>query len=111
MLENSKNLFFQSLQKSKKAYLEKFINNLLKGLINMPEVIIRFPEVVKRTGYSRSGIALKVSRGTFPAPIPLGDRAIGWLESEIDNWIEERIKQRGEGAGTKTICSGVENNI
>lgn len=53
--------------------------------------IIRLPGVQTRTGLSRSSIYLAISRNTFPQPVPLGARAVGWLESEIDNWLEERI--------------------
>lgn len=53
--------------------------------------IRRLPHVKARTGLSRSAIYLKISRGQFPAPISLGDRAVGWVEEEIDKWIEERI--------------------
>jgi prophage regulatory protein len=36
---------------------------------------------------------LKVSENSFPSPISLGGkRAIGWIESEVQAWIEEQIK-------------------
>ncbi len=54
--------------------------------------ILRLPAVKEKTGYSRSSIYLKISQGVFPQPISLGERAIGWLESEILEWIEQRIK-------------------
>lgn len=57
---------------------------------NVPN-ILRLPAVKKMTGYSRSAIYLKVNQGVFPQPIALGDRAIGWLESEVIAWIEKRI--------------------
>ena len=53
--------------------------------------ILRLPHVKNKTGFSRSSIYLKISEGTFPSPISLGGRSVGWLESEIDAWIEERI--------------------
>lgn len=59
----------------------------------MATVILRLPTVKKRTGLSRSTIYLRMSQGTFPKPISLGGRAIGWLENEVDEWIVERIEQ------------------
>ena len=59
----------------------------------MATIILRLPTVKKRTGLSRSTIYLRMSQGTFPKPISLGGRAIGWLENEIDEWIVERIEQ------------------
>jgi len=61
--------------------------------------ILRLPVVKARTGLSRSSIYLKISRGEFPSPISLGDRAVGWLEEEIANWLTQRIQEsRKEGA-------------
>jgi prophage regulatory protein len=54
--------------------------------------ILRRPSVQSRTGLSRSSIYLNISKGTFPKPIHLGARAVGWLESDIDNWIDARIQ-------------------
>lgn len=53
--------------------------------------IIRLPEVKSRTGLSRSSIYLRISKGNFPASISLGDRAVGWLEADVEQWLEERI--------------------
>ena len=64
----------------------------------MTHNILRLPAVKQRTGLSRSSIYLKISNEEFPAPISLGDRAVGWIDSEIDKWISERIgEERGCG--------------
>jgi prophage regulatory protein len=57
----------------------------------MPNVILRLPAVKSRTGLSRSTIYLLISRDEFPKSVSLGDRAIGFVESEIDEWITQRI--------------------
>ena len=54
--------------------------------------ILRLPEVKKSTGLSRSSIYLRISEGTFPKPISLGGRAVGWLEAEIQDWLQRRIE-------------------
>ncbi len=59
----------------------------------MTHTILRLPEVKTRTGLSRSTIYLKVAQGSFPKPISLGDRAVGWVESELDDWINQQIKE------------------
>lgn len=59
--------------------------------------ILRLPAVKDRTGLSRSTIYLRVAVGTFPRPVSLGARAIGWIESEIEAWISERIEQGRRG--------------
>jgi len=53
--------------------------------------ILRLPKVIQRTGLSKSTIYAFVSHGKFPKPISLGERAVGWQESEISVWIEQRI--------------------
>ena len=57
------------------------------------ERILRLSDVKERTGLSRSTIYLYVSDGIFPRPINLGARCVGWLESEIDGWIETCINK------------------
>jgi len=52
---------------------------------------IRLPEVKNKTGLSRSSIYLRMSNGEFPQSISLGSRAIGWLESDINEWLEQCI--------------------
>lgn len=58
--------------------------------------IIRLREVEAVTGKKRSAIYEAVEKGTFPAPIPLGPRAVGWLEDEIADWQAECIASRAE---------------
>jgi len=58
----------------------------------MATSILRLPEVKPRVGLSRSAIYLAISRDEFPQPVHLGARAVGWLESEIEEWIRDRVK-------------------
>jgi prophage regulatory protein len=53
--------------------------------------IVRLPLVKKQIGLSRSTIYQLMNDGTFPKSVSLGPRAIGWLASEIDEWIEARV--------------------
>jgi prophage regulatory protein len=55
-------------------------------------VISDLAKVMDKTTLGRSTIYAYVKDGKFPAPIKLGDRAIGWIDAEIDAWIDERIK-------------------
>lgn len=58
----------------------------------MAKRILRLPEVKARVGLSRSSIYLRINDDPeFPKPISLGDRAIGFLESDVDRWIASRI--------------------
>ncbi len=55
--------------------------------------ILRCPALRPRTGLSRSQMYAKIRDGSFPAPISLGARAVGWLESDIDAWLESQIQK------------------
>jgi len=54
---------------------------------------LRLPEVLARTGLSRSTIYVRLEQGRFPRPVSLGGRAVGWIEAEVDEWIRERIAE------------------
>lgn len=64
----------------------------------MATSILRLPTVKARTGLSRSTIYLRVSEGTFPKPVSLGGRAVGWIEAEIQSWLEQRIEASRKAA-------------
>ena len=57
----------------------------------MANIILRLPTVKIRTGLSRSSIYLRMSNNEFPSSISLGGRAVGWLESDIESWLDEKI--------------------
>jgi prophage regulatory protein len=63
----------------------------MAAVVQSPQVILRRTQVQARTGISRSGIYQKMADGEFPKSISLGPRAVGWLESSIDTWIQSRI--------------------
>lgn len=62
----------------------------------MSHRVLRLPSVKDRSGLSRSTIYLRIKKGDFPKPISLGDRAVGWLEKDIDDWLEQKIKNSKE---------------
>ena len=62
--------------------------------------IVRMDEVSKLTGLSRATIYKKVKDGSFPPPIRLGTRAVGWRMSDIVTWLQapERRWDPSEGS-------------
>lgn len=58
--------------------------------------ILRLPEVIAITGLSRSSIYSRISESKFPHQIPLGGRAVGWVESQIIEWLEIKIKESSD---------------
>jgi prophage regulatory protein len=56
--------------------------------------ILRRREVEARTGLGCSTIYDGIKAGTFPAPVKLGPQAVGWVESEINEWLAARVAAR-----------------
>ncbi|QQU68177.1 AlpA family transcriptional regulator [Pseudomonas fluorescens] len=67
--------------------------------------IIRLKEVIDSTGLARSTVYKYIAEGTFPKPVSLGERCVGWVESEIHDWILARIEER-DMAETVSVRSG-----
>ncbi|WP_309477157.1 helix-turn-helix transcriptional regulator [Marinomonas foliarum] len=63
----------------------------MKG-INMR--VMKLNEVINTTGLSRSSIYAYMSNGNFPKPIQLGPRAVGWIEVEVREWLQEKLNAR-----------------
>jgi len=64
----------------------------------MVNKILRLPQVKSQTGLSRSTIYLRIKNKEFPESISLGGRAVGWLECDIQAWLDDKRKEsRGEG--------------
>lgn len=53
--------------------------------------LLRAPEVEAATGLSKSGRFYAMRDGSFPKPVKIGARAVAWVESDIHQWIEDRI--------------------
>jgi len=59
----------------------------------LKERILRLEDVKFRTGLSRTAIYRMMENRNFPRPISLGLRSVGWVESEIDTWVQGQILQ------------------
>ena len=58
--------------------------------------LIRLKEVKEYTGLGRSSIYEKMNRNLFPKSVSLGDRAVAWVDTEIIDWVQDKIDQRDE---------------
>lgn len=56
--------------------------------------ILRLPSVEIKTGLRKTSIYDRMKEGTFPRPVALGNRARGWLASEVDEWIAATATRR-----------------
>lgn len=78
-------------KKSKPRYTEPLQTALNKKRVTTSNRILRMAELKIRVGLSRSTIYEFIKLGQMPRSISLGSRAVGWLESDIDAWLESRI--------------------
>ncbi|HEY8099886.1 MAG TPA: AlpA family phage regulatory protein [Burkholderiaceae bacterium] len=58
------------------------------------QTIYRLPQVLERVRVSRSTLYNWIKAGKFKRPLELGPRAIGWLSSDIDDYIQSRVDLR-----------------
>ncbi|WIG76970.1 AlpA family transcriptional regulator [Photobacterium damselae] len=58
--------------------------------------LIRLKEVMHICGLGRSSIYKFMEEGRFPKSVSLGDRAVAWVESEVEEWIDHKVTERGE---------------
>jgi prophage regulatory protein len=52
--------------------------------------LLRLKAVLEATGLTRSTLYRKIANGTFPRPVPIGDRAVAWRESAVVRWMDEQ---------------------
>ena len=58
--------------------------------------IVRKSEIEHRTGYTERTLRDLEAEGSFPKRFLINPngRSVGWLESEVDAWIEQRAASR-----------------
>lgn len=56
--------------------------------------IIRIAEMMALTGRRRSALYEDIAAGRMPRQIKIGPRAVGWLRSDVERWIAERVAER-----------------
>jgi predicted DNA-binding transcriptional regulator AlpA len=57
------------------------------------ERIMRRPEVESDTGLRCSTLYELMDKGEFPKNIPIHGRSKGWIFSEVQRWIAERVEE------------------
>lgn len=60
----------------------------------MLPVIVRMRDVMRMIGLSKPSIYRMIQQGSFPRSVPLGVAAVGWIRSDVERWIAERVSMR-----------------
>lgn len=71
-----------------------------------PSRLLRRADVLGRVGIAKSTLYLRISAGTFPKPVHLGS-SVRWVESEINSWIQDQMKQRDQLGESGGIDGGI----
>lgn len=66
----------------------------------MTDKLLRLRDVIDRTGLSRSTIYRRLDDGIFPAPVRIGDFAVRWRESALQQWMASLPRAGGTIAET-----------
>lgn len=66
-------------------------NNTIPGTCRL----LRIREVLQLCGLSRATLYREIKLHSFPAPVKLSARSVGWLQDDVMHWMETRIEQRG----------------
>ena len=64
--------------------------------------VLRAPQVAERTGLSIPSLYRLMAEGGFPRSIPLSHQARGWIEHEVDAWLQERVAARDAERSRRT---------
>ena len=58
--------------------------SMVKREKKMSKILLRLPRVMEKAGLKRAIIYLHIKQNTFPKQFKIGQRAVAWLESDID---------------------------
>jgi prophage regulatory protein len=72
--------------------------------------VLRLKDVKDKTGLAKSTIYKKIGEGEFPNQFSLSGRSVGWLESDIDKWIGDRVlvAANDNGAANDNTTTGLD---
>lgn len=62
-------------------------------MVQKTQSLIRLSEVQRRVGYGKAWLYKLIAQNRFPKPVKIGSRSIAFVESEIDEWINQRIAE------------------
>lgn len=69
--------------------------------------VLRLHELAEKIGLRRSSVYNKLNPrhsgfdASFPSPVRLGARSVGWLDEEVEAWVASRAQERDEKGGVK----------
>lgn len=68
---------------------------MTSSIQSAPYEIWRRSQVLRITGLSRSSIQRRLDEGSFPAPLSLGGRSVGWRSIDVMSWLDQQAAAAG----------------
>lgn len=65
---------------------------------------LRKEDVIARTGIPGSSLYEMMAKGSFPKPVRVSPRRVGWIESEVDEWQKQRVAERDDANCPHKSC-------
>jgi len=88
-----------------------------REVTTMSRVLLRRPEVMRRTSLKTTTLYSLVGQGLFPRQARINGRNVAWYEDEVDLWIETRPRtlpcqwtEHGIEPVHSTRASGIESS-
>ena len=88
-------------ERRRRRRLENRQNALVATKISGRNRILKLAEVETAVGLKRSIIYELIAAGSFPRPIALTPTARGWVETEVDSWLDQRVAERDAAAAAR----------
>jgi prophage regulatory protein len=66
--------------------------------------LIKINQVMNMTSLARSTIYKEIASGLFPKPVSLSSRSVAWVESEVEDWIMQKVEARDLGSESSRAC-------
>jgi len=88
------------------------INTDTTGAARQSIQILRHAEVRTKLNVSSAKLFDMVAKGLFPRPFQLipGGRAVGWLESDVNQWIQDRKELNSSNRMSAPRVQGVSHD-
>ena len=68
--------------------------------------MLRLPQLRERLPFSRTRLYDLMKQGKFPTPVRLGDRAVFWIEDEVEEWLRKHIEEQRPTQPAPDACTG-----
>ena len=67
--------------------------------------LLRLPEVIRLSGYSRSMLYALISQGLYPKPVKISERAVAWPSEEVEQMVQAIVAHSSKAQRKDLVVS------